>query len=221
MWCAVVKHPVLHKWKFPATSPAPSQDTQALLQHHTAKTDTSGLDWPQHNSTDLRVSSQRLTHSSALTPADCQTSTRGQIGVISTDLWCSDGFWVLQEANCKAHRASKVIILGNLKMLLTSGVSRWNERQIALWDQVRATQEVSLKVNLLDVVIRLSAALHTFNQRMEPEQASSHGITWPRFRWREDTWAASPALRPVTERDHSLPQSTENKEKQTVSLFIL
>nr|XP_019956886.1 PREDICTED: coronin-2A isoform X1 [Paralichthys olivaceus] len=42
---------------------------------------------------------------------------------------------LLREANCKTHRASKVLILGNLKMLLTSGVSRWNERQIALWDQ--------------------------------------------------------------------------------------
>ncbi|KAI3353098.1 hypothetical protein L3Q82_019666, partial [Scortum barcoo] len=39
------------------------------------------------------------------------------------------------EANCKAHKASKVLILGNLKMLLTTGTSRWNDRQIALWDQ--------------------------------------------------------------------------------------
>lgn len=45
----------------------------------------------------------------------------------------------LQEANCKTHKASKVLILGNIKMLLTSGTSRWNDRQIALWDQVRAT----------------------------------------------------------------------------------
>lgn len=47
----------------------------------------------------------------------------------------------LQEANCKTHKASKVLILGNLKMLLTTGTSRWNDRQIALWDQVRATAE--------------------------------------------------------------------------------
>eukprot|EP00064_Thunnus_orientalis_P017378 superscaffoldBa00003668_g17459 len=40
-----------------------------------------------------------------------------------------------KEANCKTHKASKVLILGNLKMLLTSGTSRWNDRQIALWDQ--------------------------------------------------------------------------------------
>ena len=43
----------------------------------------------------------------------------------------------LQEANSKTHKASKVVFLGNMKMLLTSGTSRWNERQIALWDQVR------------------------------------------------------------------------------------
>ncbi|MEQ2165178.1 hypothetical protein GOODEAATRI_014270 [Goodea atripinnis] len=42
---------------------------------------------------------------------------------------------VLQEANCKTHKASKVLILGNMKMLFTSGTSRYNDRQIALWDQ--------------------------------------------------------------------------------------
>lgn len=43
----------------------------------------------------------------------------------------------VQEANSKAHKASKVLILGNMKMLLSTGTSRWNERQIILWDQVR------------------------------------------------------------------------------------
>ncbi|XP_045902738.1 coronin-2A isoform X2 [Micropterus dolomieu] len=42
---------------------------------------------------------------------------------------------LLQEANCKTHKASKVLILGNMKMLLTTGTSRWNDRQMALWDQ--------------------------------------------------------------------------------------
>ncbi|KAI9525581.1 Coronin-2A [Dissostichus eleginoides] len=42
---------------------------------------------------------------------------------------------LLQEANCKTHKASKVLFLGNLKMLFTSGTSRWNDRQFALWDQ--------------------------------------------------------------------------------------
>ncbi|XP_073321612.1 coronin-2A isoform X1 [Pagrus major] len=42
---------------------------------------------------------------------------------------------ILQEANTKNHKASKVLILGNMKMLLTTGTSRWNDRQIALWDQ--------------------------------------------------------------------------------------
>ncbi|KAK5865630.1 hypothetical protein PBY51_019884 [Eleginops maclovinus] len=42
---------------------------------------------------------------------------------------------LLQEANCKTHKASKVLFLGNMKMLFTSGTSRWNDRQFALWDQ--------------------------------------------------------------------------------------
>ncbi|NXR89301.1 COR2A protein, partial [Hypocryptadius cinnamomeus] len=42
---------------------------------------------------------------------------------------------VLQEGNYKSHRASKVSFLGNMKMLLSTGTSRWNNRQIALWDQ--------------------------------------------------------------------------------------
>ncbi|XP_039589130.1 coronin-2A [Passer montanus] len=42
---------------------------------------------------------------------------------------------VLQEGNYKSHRASKVSFLGNMKMLFSTGTSRWNNRQIALWDQ--------------------------------------------------------------------------------------
>ncbi|CAN9510297.1 unnamed protein product [Ophioblennius macclurei] len=42
---------------------------------------------------------------------------------------------MLQETKSKSHKASKVLILGNMKMLLTTGTSRWNERHIALWDQ--------------------------------------------------------------------------------------
>ncbi|XP_037327039.1 coronin-2A isoform X2 [Pungitius pungitius] len=40
-----------------------------------------------------------------------------------------------RESNCKTHKASKVLFLGNLKMLFTSGTSRYNDRQFALWDQ--------------------------------------------------------------------------------------
>ncbi|XP_029808122.1 coronin-2B [Suricata suricatta] len=40
-----------------------------------------------------------------------------------------------KEANCKNHRVNRVVFLGNMKRLLTTGVSRWNTRQIALWDQ--------------------------------------------------------------------------------------
>ncbi|XP_075063663.1 coronin-2B isoform X1 [Mixophyes fleayi] len=42
---------------------------------------------------------------------------------------------VLQVANCKNHKVTRVVFLGNMKRLLTTGVSRWNTRQIALWDQ--------------------------------------------------------------------------------------
>uniref|UniRef100_A0A803Y5U9 Coronin n=1 Tax=Meleagris gallopavo TaxID=9103 RepID=A0A803Y5U9_MELGA len=42
---------------------------------------------------------------------------------------------VLQEASCKNHRVNRVVFLGSTKRLLTTGVSRWNTRQIALWDQ--------------------------------------------------------------------------------------
>uniref|UniRef100_A0AAV2LV08 Coronin n=1 Tax=Knipowitschia caucasica TaxID=637954 RepID=A0AAV2LV08_KNICA len=42
---------------------------------------------------------------------------------------------VLQEASCKNHRVNRVLFLGNMKRLLTTGFSRWNTRQIALWDQ--------------------------------------------------------------------------------------
>ncbi|XP_055973044.1 coronin-2A [Sorex fumeus] len=41
----------------------------------------------------------------------------------------------LQESSYKEHRASKVLFLGTLKKLLSTGTSRWNNRQMALWDQ--------------------------------------------------------------------------------------
>ncbi|XP_053357201.1 coronin-2A [Clarias gariepinus] len=42
---------------------------------------------------------------------------------------------LLQETSTKMHRANKVLFLGNLKMLMSTGNSHWNQRQIALWDQ--------------------------------------------------------------------------------------
>ncbi|KAG5273668.1 hypothetical protein AALO_G00154120 [Alosa alosa] len=39
------------------------------------------------------------------------------------------------EADCKSHRVNRVVFLGNMKKLATTGVSRWNSRQVALWDQ--------------------------------------------------------------------------------------
>ncbi|XP_006886935.1 PREDICTED: coronin-2A [Elephantulus edwardii] len=42
---------------------------------------------------------------------------------------------VFKEATYKNHRANKVLFLGNMKKLLSTGTSRWNNRQMALWDQ--------------------------------------------------------------------------------------
>ncbi|XP_014373505.1 coronin-2A isoform X2 [Alligator sinensis] len=42
---------------------------------------------------------------------------------------------VVQEASYKSHRVNKVLFLGNMKKLLSTGTSRWNNRQIVLWDQ--------------------------------------------------------------------------------------
>lgn len=50
---------------------------------------------------------------------------------------------VLQEASCKNHRVNRVVFLGSTKRLLTTGVSRWNTRQIALWDQVGGWDSLS------------------------------------------------------------------------------
>ncbi|XP_056225878.1 coronin-2A-like [Seriola aureovittata] len=40
----------------------------------------------------------------------------------------------LQVSSSKSHRASKVLYIGGLKMLLSTGSSPWNHRQIVLWD---------------------------------------------------------------------------------------
>uniref|UniRef100_A0A8C3A0W1 Coronin n=1 Tax=Cyclopterus lumpus TaxID=8103 RepID=A0A8C3A0W1_CYCLU len=41
---------------------------------------------------------------------------------------------ILQVSSSKTHRASKVLYIGGLKMLLSTGSSPWNHRQIVLWD---------------------------------------------------------------------------------------
>ncbi|NWW71196.1 COR2A protein, partial [Climacteris rufus] len=42
---------------------------------------------------------------------------------------------VLQESSYRSHRANKVLFLGNMQKLFSTGTSLWNNRQIALWDQ--------------------------------------------------------------------------------------
>ncbi|KAI4875970.1 hypothetical protein NFI96_022103 [Prochilodus magdalenae] len=41
---------------------------------------------------------------------------------------------LLQESCGQSHKASKVLFLTDLNLLLTTGNSRWNQRQFALWD---------------------------------------------------------------------------------------
>lgn len=41
-----------------------------------------------------------------------------------------------QVSSSKSHRASKVLFIGGLKMLLSTGSSPWNHRQVVLWDPV-------------------------------------------------------------------------------------
>ncbi|KAM6959782.1 coronin-2A [Tautogolabrus adspersus] len=41
---------------------------------------------------------------------------------------------ILQVSSSKFHRASKVLYIGGFKMLLSTGSSPWNHRQVVLWD---------------------------------------------------------------------------------------
>uniref|UniRef100_A0A8D0DB39 Coronin n=1 Tax=Sander lucioperca TaxID=283035 RepID=A0A8D0DB39_SANLU len=41
---------------------------------------------------------------------------------------------ILQVSSSKSHRANKVLYIGGLKMLVSTGSSPWNHRQIVLWD---------------------------------------------------------------------------------------
>ncbi|XP_075067036.1 coronin-2A [Mixophyes fleayi] len=42
---------------------------------------------------------------------------------------------IIQESDGKSHKASKVLFLGNMKKLVSTGTSRWNNRQVVLLDQ--------------------------------------------------------------------------------------
>lgn len=45
---------------------------------------------------------------------------------------------LLQVSRSKSHRANKVLYVSHLKMLLSTGSTPWNHRQVVLWDPVRA-----------------------------------------------------------------------------------
>ncbi|KAJ8336154.1 hypothetical protein SKAU_G00394970 [Synaphobranchus kaupii] len=42
---------------------------------------------------------------------------------------------LLQEVKCQSQKVNKVLFLGNLKMIFSTGNAMWNNRHIALWDQ--------------------------------------------------------------------------------------
>ncbi|XP_040273231.1 coronin-2A [Bufo bufo] len=42
---------------------------------------------------------------------------------------------IIQESDGKTHKSSKVLFLGNMKKLISTGTSQWNNRHAALWDQ--------------------------------------------------------------------------------------
>lgn len=114
--------------------------SKKLIQHHTAKTDTSDSDI-----TPLTCGSphgdpraQWISLLSVLEKIPVYRSVVISEGR-SDAIRCWQFLLALQEVNYKTHKASKVLILGNMKMLFTTGTSRWNDRQIALWDQVRAS----------------------------------------------------------------------------------
>lgn len=43
---------------------------------------------------------------------------------------------MIQVSRSKTHRANRVLYVSDLKMLLSTGSSRWNQRQVVLWDPV-------------------------------------------------------------------------------------
>lgn len=55
----------------------------------------------------------------------------------------------LQVSRSKSHRANKVLYVNNFKMILSTGSSPWNHRQIVLWDPVWTFNLMSLYQNLL------------------------------------------------------------------------
>ncbi|NWQ80245.1 COR2B protein, partial [Columbina picui] len=74
---------------------------------------------------------------SRLSPGEVPGAAGGGSAALGLGPWGDAGehVWVWQEASCKNHRVNRVVFLGSTKRLLTTGVSRWNTRQIALWDQ--------------------------------------------------------------------------------------
>ncbi len=46
---------------------------------------------------------------------------------------------LMQESLCRSHKVSRILFLWDLKMLLSTGSSCWNQRQFLLWDVVTHT----------------------------------------------------------------------------------
>lgn len=89
-----------------------------------------------------------------------------------------------QEANCTGHRANKVLFLGDLNKLLSTGTSRWNNRQLAVWDQVSLPCHPTLP---LTITQKLSA--HSFIPLLSAQafihsfiHSLTHYLAWPAWR---------------------------------------
>lgn len=56
---------------------------------------------------------------------------------------------MMQVSRSRAHRANKVLYVSDLKMLLSTGSSPWNQRQVVLWDPVGAGWRAAAHQELL------------------------------------------------------------------------
>ena len=80
----------------------------------------------------------------------------------------------IQEASCKGHRANKVLFLGSLNKLLSTGISQWNNRQLAVWDQVSLPSSPTLP---LTVAFQLNAGFIHPLVRSGPSSLLKHMLS--------------------------------------------
>lgn len=78
----------------------------------------------------------------ALLLSACFSADGGRLAVTSRDrrvrVLDPQNGKILQASRSRSHQANKVLYLTHLKMLLSTGRSPWDQRQVVLWDPVRA-----------------------------------------------------------------------------------